>query len=92
MTGSHSLSASNKFSRYRGSGQVTLAEIMELSGLMEGEREAKMERREEWETERGRAERMRELLTLRIVWAVGLVLLCEASFDSFDLNGGFSLG
>ena len=51
-----------------------------------------MERREEWETERGRAERMRELLTLRIVWAVGLVLLCEASFDSFDLNGGFSLG
>lgn len=39
-----------------------------------------------------RAERMRELLTLRIVWAVGLVLLCEASFDSFDLNGGFSLG
>lgn len=41
---------------------------------------------------RKRAEGMRELLTLRIVWAVGLVLLCRASFDSFDLNGGFSLG
>lgn len=40
MTGSHSLSASNKFSQYRGSGQVTLAEIMELSGLMEEERGA----------------------------------------------------
>ena len=38
MTGSYSLSASNKFSRYRGSGQVTLVEIMELSGLMEGGR------------------------------------------------------
>lgn len=35
---------------------------------------------------------MRELLTLRIVWAVGSVLLCKSSFDSFNLNGGFSLG
>lgn len=33
---------------------------------------------------------MRELLTLRIVWAVASVFLCKASFDSFDLNGGFS--
>lgn len=38
MTGSHSLSASNKFSQHRGSAQVTLTEIMELSGLMGEER------------------------------------------------------
>lgn len=87
MTGSYSLSASNHFSRYTGSGQVTLAEIMELSGLMEEEKCKNGK-----EKARERAERMRELLTLRIVWAAGLVLLCEASFDSFDLNGGFSLG
>lgn len=58
MTGSHSLSASNKFSQYRGSEQVTLAEIMELSGLMEEERgkdrkeekqETAWEERELWE-------------------------------------------
>lgn len=35
---------------------------------------------------------MGELLTFRNVWAAGLVLLCKASFDSFDLNGGFSFG
>lgn len=48
MTGSRSLSASNKFSRHRGSGQVTLAEIMELSGLMEKEKgkDGKEEERE----------------------------------------------
>lgn len=51
MTGSHSLSASNKFSQYRGSGQVTLAEIMELSGLIEEER-GKDGKEEEWETAR----------------------------------------
>lgn len=38
-----------------------------------------------------RAERIRGLLTLRIVWAVASVFLCKALFDSFDLNGGFSL-
>lgn len=34
---------------------------------------------------------MRELLTLRIVWAVASVFLCEDSLDSFDLNSAFSL-
>lgn len=56
MTGSHSPSASNKFCRYKGSAQVTPAEIMELSGLMEEER-GKDRKEEEWDAaqeERGR--------------------------------------
>lgn len=52
---------------------------------LEGRRKRKRERQAE------RGERMRELLTLRIVWAVASVFLCKASFDSLDLNGGFSL-
>lgn len=56
MTGSPSLSASNKFSRYRGSGQVTLAEIMDLSGLMEEERGANTEGRKK----NGRQRKSRE--------------------------------
>lgn len=33
---------------------------------------------------------IRALLTWRIQWAAGLVLLCTAWFDSFHLNGGVS--
>lgn len=98
MLGSHwkppdrfSLHSCSKFRQHMESERVTLAEILEVLGLLDKKGQW-VEGRPGDSVKRNELRERGSLLPLRNVWAVGPVLLCKALFDSFNLNGGFLLG